>query len=440
MRNLIINRSKNMVTWIAGTIFLTIFLIHKPNYLNTNDLFFWIGFLSLPFSYKIRRDLKSSRFLWPAAGCGLISVIFPTTFLIYCGLIFCILFIIEQLEGRTNWLFVFHLLLLSPIFQYFDSIISFPIRLGLSNLAGNMLNFAGYEIHISGNLIKLDGVDFLVDSACSGLFMLRYSFLFAVIILAYFQTEKIGWNIKNLVLLFSALFILNIIGNLIRIIMLIVFKVMPDFWFHEFLGLIIFLIYSLLPFYFLSKFWSERKSAYPVYASHAKSLTLNKFLATYLAMLAIFSLACWNNSHRTQSDFHLDERLKSAYEVEKINDKVYKLRTANALVYLKPPVEPYHADHNPLICWKGSGYDFKHIGSGKVGDLEVSVAELIKGDDKLFTMWWFDSGKHKTNSQWDWRWRSLRKNENFYLVNITAESMSKLHEEAQLILNQKIIK
>src|SRR5690606_4199316 len=143
---------------------------------------------------------------------------------------------------------VIHLLLLSPIFQYFDNIISFPLRLGLSNLAGNMLDFAGYDIQISGNLIKLEGVDFLVDSACSGLFMLRYSFLFGVIILAF--QRKNDWNLKNLVLLFSALFIFNIIGNLIRIVLLIIFKVMPDFWFHEFLGLVIFLVYSLLPFYF----------------------------------------------------------------------------------------------------------------------------------------------------------------------------------------------
>lgn len=438
MMNTIINRRKNLITWISGAMFLIIFQIHKPNYLNTSDLFFWIGFLSLPLSYKIRRDRKSSRFLWPAVGCGLVSIVFPTTFLIYCGIIFCILFIIEQLEGRTNYLFVFHLLLLSPIFQYFDSIISFPIRLGLSNLAGSMLAFAGYDILISGNLIKMDGVDFLVDSACSGLFMLRYSFLFGVIILAYFQTNNC-WNLKNLILLFGALSILNIIGNLIRIVLLIIFKVMPDFWFHEFLGLIIFLIYSLLPFYFLSKFYSERKSAYPGNSANLKSFSLQKFMYSYVVVLIIFMLACWNNSHRIEREFHLNEGLKSAYEVEKVNDKVYKLRTANALVYLKPPVEPYHADHNPLICWKGSGYDFKHISSDKIGDLEVSIAELIKGDDKLFTMWWFDSGKHKTNSQWDWRLRSLSKNEDFYLVNITAENLEKLHEEARLILSKKII-
>src|SRR5690606_28413783 len=127
MRNISINRSKNRVTWIAGTLFIIVFLFHKPNYLNTGDLYFWIGVLALPFTYKISRNLKSSRFLGPAAACGVVSCFFPTTFLIYCGMVFGILFIIEQLEGKVSLLFAIHLLLLSPLFQYFESLISFPI-------------------------------------------------------------------------------------------------------------------------------------------------------------------------------------------------------------------------------------------------------------------------------------------------------------------------
>lgn len=102
-------------------------------------------------------------------------------------------------------------------------------------------------------------------------------------------------------------------------------------------------------------------------------------------------------------------------------------------------MEPYHAEHNPLICWKGSGYDFKHISTTRLGNIEVSVAELVKETDKLYTMWWFDSGKHKTGSQWDWRWRSLSQQQDYYLVNVTTESMETLRTEAEALLVQRII-
>jgi len=71
--------------------------------------------------------------------------------------------------------------------------------------------------------------------------------------------------------------------------------------------------------------------------------------------------------------------------------------------------------------------------------LEVSVAELLKDNDVLYTMWWFDSGKYKTGSQWDWRWKSISQKEDFYLINITAESLDTLHTEALALLNKKII-
>src|SRR5690606_32425728 len=124
MTKLPITRSKNRATWISGALFIVVFLVHKPDYLNTSDLYFWLGIIALPFTYKISREVKSTRFFWPGAGCGLVSVFFPTTFLIYCATVFCVLFVIEQFEGKCNWLFVLHLLLLSPIFQYVESIVS----------------------------------------------------------------------------------------------------------------------------------------------------------------------------------------------------------------------------------------------------------------------------------------------------------------------------
>ena len=424
--------------WLLIALFITTFLLFKPDYLNTGDLYFWTGLLALPLSYKVRKGERSSRFFWVALGFGMLSIPFPATIGVYCVLVFSILFILEQLEGKTSFLFAIHLLLLSPLFGYFSSLISFPVRLALSGAAGSMLEVAGFDVQISGNLIKLDGTDFLVDSACSGLFMLRYSFLFAVIILAYFQSREKTWKLKEMAALFAALFLFNILGNLIRIVLLIVFKVMPDFWFHDVLGLFIFLIYSLLPFYFLAKYRAKKSNTPASSPTGQKAFSLRLFSASVVILLLIFGAASLQNSKRQEKEVVLNEATHMAYGAEKIHSSVYKLSTDHALIYLKPPVEAYHADHNPLICWSGSGYEFKHISTTTLGALEVSVAELTKGKDKLYTMWWFDSGHYQTGSQWDWRRRTLMNKEHFYLVNITAESMEILHKEAKDLLEKRI--
>ena len=425
--------------WLLTALFLGIFLLFKPDYLNTGDLYFWTGLLALPVSYNIRKGERSRRFFWVALAFGLLSIPFPATIGVYCMLVFSILFFLEQLEGKTNFLFTIHLLLLSPLFGYFNSLVSFPIRLGLSGAAGSMLEVAGFNVQLSGNLIKLDGTNFLVDSACSGLFMLRYSFLFAVIILAYFQSRGKSWKLREMSLLFAALFLLNILGNLIRIVLLIVFKVMPDFWFHDVLGLFIFLIYSLLPFYFLAKYRAKKNPSLPSTLQKTRDLSPLLFFAAVGLLLLTFGAACFQNSKRLEKEVVLNEATRLIYGAEKINGNVYKLSTAGALIYLKPSVEAYHADHNPLICWSGSGYEFKHISTTTLAGLEVSVAELTKGEDRLYTMWWFDSGHHQTGSQWDWRRRTLMNKEPFYLVNITAASMETLRKEALDLLEKGII-
>ena len=433
-----ISKTKGLC-WILAGSFILLFLLQQPAYLNTGDLFFWLGLVSLPLSFKIRRGRSSSRFLWFTLAFAAFSFFFPTTFGIYCVLLGCILTIIEQLEGKTNLLFLFHLLLLSPLFQYFNSLVSFPIRLALSSTAGEMLRFAGFNIEISGNLIQLDGADFLVDSACSGLFMLRYSFLFAILILAKLQSEAKEWDLKEIAGLLAVLFFLNISGNLVRIVILIVFKIMPESWFHDLIGLCIFLNYSILPFYFLAAYWLKKKENHPK-DPLSKRLTSSLPFPWILALLLLsITSAGFKNSSRMEKEISMDREIAASYKAEKVNGNVYKLRTEKALIYLKPPVEAYNADHNPLICWKGSGYEFKHITTTTIGELEASTAELIKGKDTLYTMWWFDSGKSRTGSQWSWRWRSLSQKEDFYLVNITAGSQEALREEARKILTKRLV-
>lgn len=425
---------------MAMALFILLFLLHKPGYILSQDTFFWLGLLFLPLSLQ-RKELQGGRrFLWCALLCGLISIPFTTTFGVYCMLVFALLFLLEQWWGKLSLLLSLHLLLLSPFFQYLSRLVSFPIRLALSEAAAGILGLAGFDIRVSGNLIQLNGTDFLVDSACAGLYMLRYSFLFALLMLAYFQRKGKFWSLPELAGLLLLLLPLNILGNLVRIVVLIVFGIMPEHWFHEVLGLIIFFIYCLLPFYLISKYLAG-KGKNEGSAFHRGGIKTSPSIASYpglLILLISFSFVCWKNGTKSAQQIDAAKLPVTAYQAEMVNE-VYKLSNERALIYIKPPVEAYNADHNPLICWQGSGYEFQHIHTASIGQLKVSMAELKKEGNTLYTMWWYDSGRRQTGSQWDWRWQSLIGQEAFYLVNITSESPAILQAEARAFLNRKII-
>lgn len=434
-------RSFPILPLLAMGLLVLLFFLHKPGYILHQDTFFWLGLLFLPVSLQRKEQQGGRRFLWLALLCGLLSIPFTTTFGVYCMLVFALLFLLELWWGKVSILLPIHLLLLSPLFQYISKLISFPIRIALSDAAGGILAFAGFDISVSGNLIQLNGTDFLVDSACAGLYMLRYSFLFALLMLAYFQRKGKSWSLSELAGLLLLLLPLNIMGNLTRIVLLIIFGIMPEHWFHEVLGLIIFFVYSLLPFYFISKYLAGKKKS-RVPASNRGEAKASPAIVSYAGLMVLFisfSFVCWKNSAKSSRPIHTTKLPLTAYQAEMVNE-VYKLSNERALIYIKPPVEAYNADHNPLICWQGSGYAFQHISTSKVGQLEVSIAELQKGSNTLYTMWWYDSGRQQTGSQWDWRWQSLSGQEAFYLVNVTAESPDILQAEARAFLNQKIIK
>jgi hypothetical protein len=54
------------------------------------------------------------------------------------------------------------------------------------------------------------------------------------------------------------------------------------------------------------------------------------------------------------------------------------------------------------------------------------MANLEKEGASLYTAWWYESGSHRTNNQFSWRWKSLEESRDYRLVNITASSQPDL--------------
>ncbi|TAD82952.1 MAG: hypothetical protein EAY75_15510, partial [Bacteroidetes bacterium] len=46
----------------------------------------------------------------------------------------------------------------------------------------------------------------------------------------------------------------------------------------------------------------------------------------------------------------------------------------------------------------------------------------------LYTAWWYESGLHRTNNQFEWRWKSFKENRDYRLANITTASQAALDD------------
>ena len=82
-----------------------------------------------------------------------------------------------------------------------------------------------------------------------------------------------------------------------------------------------------------------------------------------------------------------------------------------------------------MICWKASGYTFQKVERSIIQGTAVYTAVLIKGDEKLYTAWWYDNKKNRTISQLSWRWDAFIGGSNYSLINVTCLTYRDLYEK-----------
>lgn len=405
---------------------LFISLSYKGYFLG--DSTFLLGLGILVFVLKAGTSgSKSSRFLIPALLLATIAFYVPTFSIRYLLLVFAIVFCFESLFGKLSELALLTLLLMSPLFRYLSETFTFPIRIWLSEISGQMLLFLHFPVEINGNVIVLNSSNFLVDAACTGLQMLGLSFLLCIFLLAYYQDvyqKKIvfGWQLSALVITFA----LNIFSNLCRILLLIIFKIAPDNFSHDLIGLCCLLVYVWLPMAWIAKQIALKQTVKtPEPKVHKTIVNLWLINGVFLGITS-YSILSFSGVKVLEKQILTEKIKKTSYETKVLNNGITQLKNNNALVYLKPIPDFYSGEHSPIFCWKGSGYTFKKIKEEVVQSSKIYTGELTKKNDKLYTAWWFTNGEIITNSQLDWRWRVLKGEHKFELINVTANSEHEL--------------
>jgi exosortase N len=419
---------------IGGSFAFPLWYLLKSNVL--------IGLVLLPYallcSYKQRFNYL---YLIYVILFGLIGLYYNIRISYFFSLSFFALFLIELWMGKPNQLASFLLAFMSPFFHQVAVILGFPIRLQLSAWAGHLLSFFGVDVKVEGNMMLLNDSHFSVDEACMGLNMLAMSMLMGVFALAYqYRIQKVRLTFPNVAIFFSALFLLDLVGNLLRIMILVAFRITPENPIHEVCGVLCFAAYVMIPMYFLSKWIVQRFGKQIISASTKFHLSdiQNYFVLSIAILICYVGIHVKMEKEQTTAMPYANVNLPG-FQADYMNDGITKLTNDEALVYIKPIPEFFTGEHTPLICWKGSGYNFEGVSKTKVHGHEIYIGQLVKPGETLFTAWWYSNGKIQTVNQLEWRMRMLKGEERFCLINITVANSATLKENLKCIFKTRLL-
>ncbi len=397
-----------------------------------------LGVLSFPFLIQVGQQRSNYMYLAAACLAAFGAYLSGSFTFYYFTFAFGLCFILTVFYGRINNLPIFLLLIISPLIAHITAILSFPIRLWLSEGVSTSLSAIGFDIVSEGNLLLISGARFLVDQECVGLKMLLTGLVLTLIVLAYFEYKhKKQFTFWQIVLALVFGFAFNVFANFSRILLLVLFKIGPEKALHELIGIACLLLYNIVPLIFIIRRWTVAgKNIQPI--SNVRQWNF-KSLA-YMGMLTgLLGVAGWSlhNSNVILSS-EVSNVLLDNLNKEELADNILKYSNEDLLIYVKPPSSPFRGTHDPRFCWRGSGYELKLIKEELQNGYLIYTGELIKGEDKIYTAWWYQDGPSITNSEWSWRTSSVLDSKSYALININAETKAVLTEAVRQYLAEVV--
>ncbi|MEJ2882866.1 exosortase N [Pedobacter sp. GR22-6] len=398
------------------------------------NLVVMVGIIVLGYAIRVEESKYSRRFFIPALIFTTLAILLPTRTTLYFMLLFSLSLLFENFIGKLSLIITFVMVILSPIFKFLGDTLGFPLRLWLSDIVAKTMTFAGMPVKSVGNLIIIGKFEFYIDQACAGLNMLHLSLLIALFTAAnYEKKHQLSLRFIPICGLLLSTLLLNIMSNYFRILLIVIFKIMPGNFLHDFAGMICMVVYVMLPLALFAERFLNWLFKSPVNDIETTVHTFSyKTTLLILLLLVVWFGPYLSPPHKQGRVAHRHIQLKG-YTKQTVYGDVTKLQNNLALIYLKPT--PFYApEHNPMICWTGSGYEFNLIRKETILDIEIYTATLQKGQEKIYAAWWFDDGEMKTTNQWKWRWNSAVNSRPFYLVNVNTARSEDLRKIVETLL------
>ncbi|MBT3209273.1 MAG: exosortase N [Bacteroidetes bacterium] len=438
----------SLTTFVKTKLFITIALISIFVLLAFQKLAFYVRFdfnfllllLVLPFVIKKQDNTKSIRYGIIAIILFLLYPFLKLSSIYFFAFICSIFFIYEFQYGKLSSIPLFFVIIVSPVAIFLSEVVGFEIRLWLTKIATNILQFINSDFNYSGNIILIGKNEFHVDSECMGLKMVLLSMFITLIFITYHQHKKKGQiNISFIVLSLSISYILVVISNLARIILITLFQSPPDTFSHELIGIICFIVYVVLPLWYVVKILpTSKKKNTNGYDSKFNGLVFISLVFVLLFLLSLYRFTNLGSKENAKPDIISLDYFSKDFSSSIEEHSVLKLTNEYFLIYIKPAASFYSADHSPIICWKGSGYKVIKEQIISTNKNKVYYSELQKDNDILYSTWWYDCGNVKTISQYKWRFNNLINGDDYRLINVISDNKNSLIIKTNKLLTENI--
>lgn len=381
----------------------------------------WVGLCVLPVVAR-KGTAKAKSYLVIGVILLVLSLFIHMVTFYYVAICLVLLGGYIWLRGSLNHLPLFLLGIISPAFEYIKDAFGIPLRLKLSYWAGEVFQVMEMPVEVHGNLVKFQETSFMIDEGCAGLNLLTYGMLIAIILMSLKESQyRKYFTFWQVCLWLSVMLLLNIVSNFMRVTMLIFFKIMPENPFHDILGLFVFISCCLVPFYLLLQLLAKKMPREP---ETKKYTNIHRVLV--VGLYSVLMIAGIYVPANAPNELFYTYSSPPGMNKECLENGVLKYSNKDLLIYEKPLYAFYSADHNPMICWKGSGYKMDKITDTVINGKHVFKAEIKNENSMLYTSWWFESDKHICADQLEWRKHALLNGEKFSLINVAAKDEDSL--------------
>ncbi len=386
------------------------------------------GFFLLPFIIRIDpQQTGSYRYV-------ILSIAFSFLYLwlgqsywaLACGLSM-VFAVIELRLGKLNVMAFFALLFYLPITRSFFTLFGFYIRLEITEWAAKLISLFYSAASFEETQLFHAGGQFSVDAGCMGLRLVITGFLLTLLLLN--QTSlSYGIKLKSSVvsLFLSISFMLIVLANFFRIVFLILLQSAEGSLSHELIGAVALVLFHLLPMYFMARF--VLKKTWVIYEPvHINQRRITPAIS--LGMIAV-SILMMSQVIKASSNKPTGEVAYTfpGYMAHRSIDGVVTYSQGRALFTIKPMHPLSFANHHPMICWRGDGFEISNEVRTQIGETLCMRASLkSKSQNHLNTVWWYTNNRdHNTISELEWRYRAIFKQEDYYILNFTSDNEDEL--------------
>jgi exosortase N len=413
-----------------------IFIVLQINGFLTGEATGQLGWLMVPWILQADPAARRQGHWLPVAIFLLIFawVVPMRTLLFFAGFVLWISAVAAR-YGRVSGLIWIWGIAMSPVYFIAGQIFTFPLRLRMTEWAGALLQWLGRPVRVEGNLlVGPDQKIFAVEPACEGLALLQTATLLLIFLLVYEKKRsqrRVHAFIQIALLLIGIL--LTFGANLARMALLVWFNIPPETAAHELIGLAALAFYVLIPAPALNRVVFRRLGK-PIQTLPSRTLPSfsrsDSFAHLVLTAIFILQVCFFRQNPPDVSGAPVLKTLPAAFVCAPANKGVTQCHTPAILLYVKPIPAFYSSEHNPALCWQGSGYTLSAMRRDTFAGIPVYAGRLQGPQGSLLTAWWYDNGRTRTLGQWDWRFRQARGEPAFSVVNVSVPAANGDLEEA----------